>query len=160
MRVLVPLVVGAFTGAVLWAVTGFFVTLSADLRGDWCVQVTRGLLLPGAGVGGILFLAAALACPPGRVEASSLLLGMIGGGVLGLMVGIVADFLMGMASTGILPSYTLALAGASVVLGVGGAWFAGWRTTESPRQRDPSLADGAGAGHTAEPGAAADGPRL
>ncbi|QDU21126.1 hypothetical protein [Urbifossiella limnaea] len=154
MRGLAPLLVGAFTGAVLWAVTGFFVTSAADLSGYCCAQVTRGLLVPGAAVGGLLFLVAALVCPPGRAEASSLALGMMGGAVLGLMVGIIADILMGMASTGILPSYTLALAGTSAVTGAGAAWFGGWLTTERSRQRSPRVADGVEG--SADPGAAAD----
>jgi hypothetical protein len=136
MRVLVLLLAGAFTGAALWAVTGFFVTMSRDTSEERGGQVARALVVPGAVVGGILFVVARLALPPGRDRASAraLVLGALGGLGLGAPVAAITDFLMAVASTGLFPSVMLPLMGTSMVLGVGGAWFGGRVTTQPPPQ--------------------------
>ena len=92
-------------------------------------------MVPGAVVGGIIFVVVSLACPPGRVEAITLLEGALGGAALGVVAGMVADLFLAMASTGLLPSFMLPLMGTSVVTGAAGAWFGGWLTTEHPQQR-------------------------
>lgn len=69
------------------------------------------------------------------MEAITLLEGAPGGAALGVVAGMVADFFLAMASTGLLPSFLLPLIGTSVVPGAAGAWFGEWLTTEHPRQR-------------------------